>query len=247
VHPVDTVPRRPSTRSPSTGHRGPAQTSGISRRDCGGATIATAILKTPSDRTGCVVECGTFAGGSTANLPLVCALVGRDLEVFDSFEGLPQPAPRDGLVLTGWGGGYHAGQFSASLDDVRANVKRWGNIDVCRFHPGFFEQSMPAFARPCVVAFIDVDLRASAETCLRYLWPLLATDGHFYTHDAQDLHLASLFFDDSWCKSTGPNRSGPGGCRQRSRAPARRRRLRQRARLHDQGPLKMSTQPYLDR
>jgi Macrocin-O-methyltransferase (TylF) len=172
-------------------------------------TIATAILKTPRDREGCVVECGTYAGGSTANLSLVCALVGRDLEVFDSFEGLPQPASRDGVVLTGWGGGYHAGQFSASLDDVRANVKRWGNIDVCRFHPGFFEQSMPAFALPCVLVFIDVDLRTSAETCLKYLWPLLATDGHFYTHDAQDLHLASVFFDDAWWNST-LDRTAPG-------------------------------------
>lgn len=172
-------------------------------------TIATAILKTPRDRQGCVVECGTYAGGSTANLSLVCALVGRELEVFDSFQGLPQPAARDGVALTGSGGSYHAGQFSASLDDVRANVERWGDLDVCRFHAGLFEQSMPAFSRPCVLAFIDVDLRASAETCLRYLWPLLATDGHFYTHDATELHLASLFFDDPWWKAT-LDRASPG-------------------------------------
>jgi O-methyltransferase len=52
-----------------------------------------------------VVECGTYAGGSTANLSLVCALVGRELEVFDSFEGLPDPEARDDVVLLGGGGG----------------------------------------------------------------------------------------------------------------------------------------------
>ena len=38
---------------------------------------------------GVVVECGCFLGGSTANLSLVCEVVGRELIVYDSFEGLP--------------------------------------------------------------------------------------------------------------------------------------------------------------
>lgn len=162
-------------------------------------TIATAILNVPRAVEGCVVECGTYAGGSTANLSLVCALVDRELEVFDSFEGLPDPDARDEVFILGIGGGsYHAGQFEASLEEVRSNVERWGDIDVCRFTRGFFEDTLPGFARPCVVAFIDVDLRGSAETCLQYLWPLLATEGRFYTHEAQELQMAALFFDTEW-------------------------------------------------
>src|SRR5215203_1739797 len=52
-------------------------------------TMATKIMRIPRSTSGCVVECGCYAGGSTANLSLVCSLTGRQLEVFDSFEGLP--------------------------------------------------------------------------------------------------------------------------------------------------------------
>jgi O-methyltransferase len=173
-------------------------------------TLATAILKVPHSEEGCVVECGTYAGGSTANLSLVCGLVGRELEVFDSFAGLPELAAEDEVVvLAGSGGVYHAGQFSASLGTVRANVERWGDAAVCHFRPGFFEATMPGFARPCVLAFIDVDLRSSAETCLRYLWPRLSPGGQFYTHEAQELHMAALFFDEEWWQRT-LERPAPG-------------------------------------
>ena len=51
--------------------------------------MATQILRSPKTVEGCVVEYGSFKGGSAANLSLVCALCGRQLEVFDSFAGLP--------------------------------------------------------------------------------------------------------------------------------------------------------------
>jgi hypothetical protein len=50
---------------------------------------------------------------------------------------------------------------------------------------------------------------APAETCLRYLWPLLVADGRFFTHEAQELHLASFFFDHAWWTST-LDRPAPG-------------------------------------
>jgi O-methyltransferase len=178
-------------------------------------TMAKTILNVPRETEGCVVECGTYAGGSTANLSLVCELVGRELEVFDSFEGLPDSAAEEEVRVLGVGTGhYHAGQFSATFETVRANVARHGAIDVCRFHRGFFEDTLPAFDRPCVAAFIDVDLRGSAETCVRHLWPLLAPDSHFYTHEAQELHMAALFFDEPWWQDTlataAPGLAGAG-------------------------------------
>jgi O-methyltransferase len=172
-------------------------------------TMAKAILNVPRAVEGCVVECGTYAGGSTANLSLVCALTGRELEVFDSFEGLPAPGPADEVHT-----GYHEGQFSASFDTVRANVTRYGAIDVCHFHPGYFDDTLPGFARPCVAAFIDVDLRGSAETCLRHLWPRMVPDGRLFTHEAQELHMAALFFDEPWWRSAldapAPGLAGAG-------------------------------------
>jgi hypothetical protein len=88
-------------------------------------TMAKTILNVPRATPGCVVECGTYAGGSTANLSLVCELVGRRLAVFDSFAGLPDNAAEEESHILGVGSGnYHAGQFSATLETVRTNVAR---------------------------------------------------------------------------------------------------------------------------
>jgi hypothetical protein len=81
-------------------------------------TMAKTILNVPRETDGCVVERGTYAGGSRANLFLVCALVGRRLEVFDSFEGLPDRAAEEevprGRIFCGRGS---TARF-AGLEDV---------------------------------------------------------------------------------------------------------------------------------
>jgi hypothetical protein len=56
--------------------------------------ITTAILE-PADVEGHVAEFGCFKGGLTAKLSLACEFVGKRLLVFDSFDGLPEPEPRD--------------------------------------------------------------------------------------------------------------------------------------------------------
>src|ERR1700691_6704266 len=57
--------------------------------------MATQILRVPRSIEGCVVECGSFKGGSAANLSLICDLCNRKLEIFDSFAGLPEPSTSD--------------------------------------------------------------------------------------------------------------------------------------------------------
>src|SRR5688572_27691600 len=51
--------------------------------------MAAKLLEIPPEVEGAVVECGCWLGGSTVNLSIICDLVGRDLIVYDSFEGLP--------------------------------------------------------------------------------------------------------------------------------------------------------------
>ena len=46
----------------------------------------------PPELKGDVVECGCYLGGSSVNISLVCALTGRRLLIYDSFEGLPEPS-----------------------------------------------------------------------------------------------------------------------------------------------------------
>src|SRR5690606_5508207 len=72
--------------------------------------MASKLLEIPSNVKGAVVECGCFLGGSTACLSIICAAVGRELIVYDSFEGLPPPTPGDRMASP-WGTGVYAGSL----------------------------------------------------------------------------------------------------------------------------------------
>jgi len=163
--------------------------------------MVTEILRVPRGITGAVVECGSFQGGSTVNLSLVCGLVGRKLHVFDSFAGLPEPSTADKLhILPSIKElrAFEKGDFCGTLETVKSNVQRYGSLGVCQFHVGYFDKTMPVFTDPCVFAFCDVDLRSSLETCVEHLWPLLADRCYLFTHEANHMEIASLFFDSWW-------------------------------------------------
>lgn len=179
--------------------------------------MAMHILKIPKNQEGCVIECGCYKGRSTASLSLVCALCNRNLEVFDSFQGLPEPSEIDRAhrrlnfheLAT-----YSQGAFRGSLEEVRDNVRRFGNLRVCNFHPGYFDQSLPGFKHQCTFVFVDADLRASVETVVSNLWPQLSDGCSFFTHEAEQMEIASLFFDACWWKahldSNAPGLVGAG-------------------------------------
>lgn len=163
--------------------------------------MATEILRIPREREGVVVECGSYQGGSTANLSLVCGLVGRTLHIFDSFAGLPEPTEADRLhILPSIHElrAFEKGDFCGTLEIVKNNVERLGNLGVCRFHVGYFANTLPGFTEPCVFAFCDVDLRSSLETCVEQLWPRLVDRCYLFTHEANHMEIAGLFFDSCW-------------------------------------------------
>jgi hypothetical protein len=167
--------------------------------------MATSILQVPPSQAGVVMECGCFKGGSTASLSLACRLTGRRLLVFDSFAGLPEPAdddaahyvPMDRVRHT-----YARGAFSATLDEVRDNVGRYGALEVCEFRPGFFEETLPQLDEPCVFAFVDVDLTSSLQHCVEAIWPRLGDGCELWTHEAHHAEIATHFFDDAWWQRT---------------------------------------------
>jgi Macrocin-O-methyltransferase (TylF) len=163
--------------------------------------LARAILTVPADALGDVVECGCYMGGSSANMSLVCALTGRKLVVFDSFEGLPTPAEHDrshANLHCDTTDDYYEGRFAASLDTVKDNIRRFGALEVCEFVPGFFNETLPRFQRPVTMAFLDVDLIDSLTPCLVGLWPNVVEGCRVYVHEAESLSLVSVFFDRDW-------------------------------------------------
>lgn len=165
--------------------------------------IASHIIGVPAQTKGCVIECGCYKGGSTVNLSLASAMVGRELHVFDSFEGLPTPMNGDAENILHHDhitNTYERGMYAGSLEEVRENVRRYGDLSVSRFHKGWFEDTLADFVEPCVTAFVDVDLRASLKTCVQAIWPLMADGGALFVHEARHHEIASLFFDDEWWK-----------------------------------------------
>ena len=166
--------------------------------------MAAEILNVPPDMSGVLVECGCYKGGSTVNLSLVAAACGRELHVFDSFEGLPEPDSIDAghvVVAEQSVSTYERGAYAGTLNEVTRNVQRFGAPDACRFHRGYFSDTLPGFDEPVAFAYLDVDLASSEKECLHRLWPLLVPGGFVFTDEAHHLEIAQLFFDRHWWTS----------------------------------------------
>lgn len=171
--------------------------------------MAVKLLEIPPDVEGVVVECGSFQGGSTANLSLICDIVGRELIVYDSFEGLPPPTPGDSVANpTG------TGLFAGSLEKVQDHVRRFGVINVCTFRKGWYTDTLPHHTEPIVLCFLDVDYQASLHQCLINLWPRLRPDGYLFVDDFLLLDLCALFWSerywDTYFGTTPPGLLGSG-------------------------------------
>ena len=122
------------------------------------------------DVDGNVCEFGCFKGSSTAVLSVACSRLGWRLDAFDSFKGLP---PSDSPY-------YQQGDFAGSIDEVRANVEEFGEIDVVDFHEGFFADTVETYAAESVACvWMDVDLQVSARDAIRILPRLDVRSGVF--------------------------------------------------------------------
>ncbi len=173
----------------------------ISSTPSEGLHLAEAMLCLEAE--GAVVECGCFAGGSTAKLSLVAALTGRKLHVFDSFEGLPEVDEFNRSDCNArWGAEFvtdwDAGRYAAPLESVQKNVERMGDLSVCTFTKGWFSDTLRADGLPSriAMAFVDVDVPVSARECLVALWPLLKERGIYFQHDVGFIKLLQAVLDE---------------------------------------------------
>lgn len=155
--------------------------------------MALKLLETPPEIAGDVVECGTWKGGSAANLSLVCRIVGRKLKIYDSFEGLPDGEENDREAKF-----YKRGEYKGALDEVQTNLRNYGAIECCEFIKGWFKDTLPHLNSPVVLAFLDVDLEASLDTCVRYIYPNLTSSGYIFIDEVVGTDYCSLFYSEKW-------------------------------------------------
>jgi macrocin-O-methyltransferase TylF-like protien len=157
--------------------------------------MALKILETPPEAPGVVIECGAWKGGSSTNLSLVCRIAGRKLRIYDSFQGLPPASDGDREAVH-----YQAGDYAGSLEQVRSNIGRYGAIEVCEFVQGWFHETLPHLDTPVLLAFLDVDLEDSLDTCVRCIWPHLVERGHLFTDECVGTDYVALFYSEKWWK-----------------------------------------------
>ena len=157
------------------------------------------VLSLPPSLQGDVAEFGCFKGRTSAILSLACSWSGRKLVIFDSFEGLPETthASEDALNATSFQ--YEAGQYHGALEEVRERIRNDGDLAVCMFVRGYFEQTLPMREGDrWALIFEDADLPSSVETILRYAWRDLAPGSFLLSHEARDPAVVKLFFDETW-------------------------------------------------
>jgi O-methyltransferase len=155
--------------------------------------MAAKLFEIPPETEGVVVECGCFMGGSTASLSLACEVTGRDLIVYDSFEGLPPPTSGDQYAKE-----EATGLLAAPLDAVKENVRRFGAIERCQFRKGWFSETLPDHTEPVVLAFLDVDYQASLDDCITNLWPHLTDRGYVFIDEFVFLDYCALFWSERY-------------------------------------------------
>tara|TARA_R110002072_G_scaffold84678_5_gene191975 strand:- start:1412 stop:2368 length:957 start_codon:yes stop_codon:yes gene_type:complete len=163
--------------------------------------MAMKLLEIPPKVKGAVVECGCWKGGATVNLSLICEITGRELKVYDSFEGLPPPSPGDPIAERSFKNGFIPGMYGGSLEEVTGNVRRYGAIDVCSFHKGWFKDTLPHHEGAIVLAFWDVDFYASLHDCLVNLWSSIVDRGFVFLDEYRDIPYCSVFYSEKyWSK-----------------------------------------------
>ncbi|MBX2811931.1 MAG: class I SAM-dependent methyltransferase [Myxococcales bacterium] len=151
--------------------------------------VTSAILERGGRNGVTVVEAGAGKGASTAKLSLaVRAAGGGVLHVFDSFRGIPcnNEIHHD---MNGRTIRFRKGAFTGRLRSVQRTVEKYGAPEVCCYHRGWFEDTMPKFEASVDVALFDVDLLSSTRTCLRYIYPRMVKGGMIFS---QDGHLRSI-------------------------------------------------------
>jgi hypothetical protein len=171
--------------------------------------MAVKLLEVPPSVEGVVVECGSFLGASTTNLSLACEVVGRELIVYDSFEGLPAPRPGERFSLA-----EATGSARGSLATVQSNVSKGGAIDCCTFRKGWFADTLPNHTEPIVLCSLDVDYEASLHDCLVNLWPRLVDGGLVFTDEYVLTDYVAAFYSerywDTYFDSPPPGLLGAG-------------------------------------
>jgi len=128
--------------------------------------------------SGDIVECGVARGGSAAVMALALQQLGvkRRLWLFDTFSGIPQPSNADPDYEIARN---YAGQFGASVDQIRASFQRLGiSTAEIEFVPGLFQHTLASSGvSQIALLHTDGDWYESVKTTLESLYDRVSPGG----------------------------------------------------------------------
>jgi len=142
------------------------------------AVIATAKIE------GDIAEVGVFRGGTAR---VICEAKGdRQLHLFDTFEGLPEPGQTDSA--------FQKGQYACSLESVREYLNGFSNV---HFYKGFFPATGAAVKdRRFSFLHLDVDLYDSTFQALEFFYPRMPPGAIVVSHDYVEFPGVRNAFDE---------------------------------------------------
>jgi hypothetical protein len=151
------------------------------------------------DVPGDIVECGTWQGGMSVMMALLCRAWGVKKRVYmlDSFQGLPPPVP-------GVDKFHQAGWCQANHRDVVRFVIGAGVIESVEVRAGWFKDTLPALGEATFcLAHLDGDLYESTRDCLEGLRDRVVTGGTIAVDDYHDSGEGVTRAVDEYLRETG--------------------------------------------
>ena len=127
-----------------------------------------------------VVEAGCWQGGSSTKFSLMCAMLGYELHIFDSFQGVEPRAATD--RTTDYDFSF---EYSSPESVLRRNLDEYGCPAVCRIHKGWFADTLGQhpLTQPVRLAYIDCDIAKGTREVLGGVLPAMAPDGWIFSQD----------------------------------------------------------------
>jgi len=128
---------------------------------------------------GAVVECGVLDGGTAALMAFGTAKSGRNIHLFDSWEGLPEASEKDGDAKM-WAGDVVGSQrrVVSIFSILKINSSR------VTFHKGYFDQTFSkAKIDQIALLHIDADFYNSVRLVLETWEPCVSPGGYIQIDD----------------------------------------------------------------
>jgi len=138
-----------------------------------GAYQIIELVKATGKIPGALAEVGVFRGGTAR---LMCEAKGdRDLHLFDTWEGLPEPTDAD------LGSGFRNRDYVASMQETSKYLSGYSGV---HSYQGLFPATADRI-RDLKFSFVhlDVDLHVATVSGLEFFYPRMSRGGVIISHD----------------------------------------------------------------